>query len=265
MSVRTIVQHGHVTLEGGRIPFELIRVARRKNVHVVIDDDGRLSVRAPWRYTIDYALEAIEEHRQWVEKSLRWAAESRRRRPALVQGSELPLLDERLTLVVRVNAQIQLLPDIDAAPAVPKRGTAMLRGQDGVVYRSRNRLCVELSTLRNGALRKLLRAWFKQQAAQTLPARLTDFAARLGVRPQRVQIRDQKKRWGSCSTAGDISLNWRLVLLPPELADYVLVHELCHLRHMNHSSEFWALVASLIPDYGRRRERIADLQPALAL
>jgi hypothetical protein len=64
---------------------------------------------------------------------------------------------------------------------------------------------------------------------------------------------------------GEISLNWRLVLLPSALADYILVHELCHLRHLDHSPNFWRLVASLIPDHQRRRDSIAALQPTLAL
>lgn len=265
MSVRTIVQHGEVSLAGKSVPFELVRVARRKNVHVLVDDDARLSVRAPWRFSIALALEAIDEHRSWVSKSLRIAAASRRLRPALVTGSELPLLDERLTLDVRVNAQLALLSECDSGTRRPKRATAALEQRKGAVYRHRHRLCVELRTLSPGALRELLELWFWEQATEKLPARVDEFARRLGVEPARVQIRAQKKRWGSCSSAGDISLNWRLVLLPIALADYVLVHELCHLRQMDHSRDFWSLVASVIPDYRDRRERIAALQPKLAL
>jgi predicted metal-dependent hydrolase len=124
---------------------------------------------------------------------------------------------------------------------------------------------VELHSLKLGALRGLLEAWFRQQAVDRLPERLHELARRLDVAPAQVQIRAQKSRWGSCSSAGYISLNWRLVLLPLELADYVLVHELCHLKHLDHSRDFWSLVASLIPDHRRRRERIAQLQPRLAL
>lgn len=265
MPARTIVQNGQVALQGNQVRFKLVRVAQRKNVHVLVDDDGRLSVRAPWRFSMDLALEAIDEHRCWVEKSLRSAAASRRRRPRLVSGSELPLLDERLTLAVFVKAQLALLPE--PAPHSPelKYAKETLERQEGMVYRTRDRLCVELRTLGAGVMRELLEAWFKKQAAERLPQRLHQFSGQLGVEPVRVQIRAQKSRWGSCSSTGDISLNWRLVLLPLKLADYVLVHELCHLKHMNHSRDFWRLVASLIPDYRNRRERIAILQPSLAL
>ncbi len=265
MSARTIVQQGRVSLHGEQVPFELVRVARRKNVHVMVDDDGRLSVRAPWRFSIDLALEAIDEHRGWVAQSLRRAAASRRRRPALVAGSELSLLDERLTLKIRVNAQLTLLPGSRARGSEKERARARLERSIGSVCRVDRRLCVELRSLRPGALRELLEAWFRQQAAESLPARLRALAGPLEVKPARVQIRAQKSRWGSCSTSGDISLNWRLVLLPSELVDYVLVHELCHLRHMDHSSDFWSLVGSAIPDYRKRRELIARMQPRLAL
>lgn len=265
MPARTIVQHGQVSLEGKTVPFRLVRVARRRNVHVLVDDDGELSVRAPWRYSLKLAHAAIAEHRPWVIKSLRSASESRRRRPKLVSGSKLSLMDDRLTLQIRVNAQLSLLPDSE--PALLQRGQTgeALTRREGAVYRNRQHLCVELHSLNSGMVRQLLEDWFRQQAAQRLPDRLYELARSLDVEPSRVQIRAQKCRWGSCSSAGDISLNWRLVLLPLSLADYVLVHELCHLRHMDHSRDFWRLVASLIPDYRSRRERIARLQPRLAL
>ena len=73
-----------------------------------------------------------------------------------------------------------------------------------------------------------------------------------------ITIRDQKTRWGSCSGRGTLSFNWRLILAPPEILDYVVVHELCHLTHMNHSREFWDLVGSVIPDYKVRRKWLKE-------
>ena len=85
------------------------------------------------------------------------------------------------------------------------------------------------------------------------------------MRPARLAIRGQRTRWGSCTSRGTVSLNWRLVLLPSRLADYVIVHELCHLRHMNHSRRFWSLVASVIPDWAERRSELDAAQATLAL
>ena len=263
MPARTIVQQGEACIGDSRVAFQLVRVAGRKHVHVLVDDEGRLSVRAPWRYSVALALEAVHEHRRWIANRIRAAEAARRQRPALMDGSVLPLLDERLQLNVRIDAQLSLLPQpANQAPAV---AGARIEGIQGAAYRSGKRLCVELRTLSPESLRRILEAWFRQQAEQTLPESLYRFAGRLGLEPARVTIRAQRSRWGSCSTAGAISLNWRLVLLPKRLVDYVLVHELCHLRHMDHSRKFWDLVASLIPDYRDRRERLASMQPRLAL
>lgn len=82
---------------------------------------------------------------------------------------------------------------------------------------------------------------------------ITRFGPQNGLVPRAVRIKDQKSLWGSCSAAGAISLSWRLILAPPAILDYVVVHELCHLKEPNHQPPFWRLVASLMPDYARRR------------
>lgn len=265
MAAKVLIQQGRIELNGISTPFKLIRVPRRRHVHVLVDDEGDLLVRAPWRYSLDKAVEVIREHGGWVEDTLRSSRASRRQRPALVTGSRLPLLDEQLVLVVRQHAQIPLLPEIGGLEEPVQKRDDLLRNSSGTVFRRRHRLCAETNRIGAEVLRGLLQGWFRQQAARFLPERLDRFTANLGLRPTRVCIRDQKTRWGSCSSDGEISLNWRLVLLPSELADYILIHELCHLRHMDHSPRFWGLVATMAPDYVIRRERIAALQPALAL
>ena len=265
MATKRITLQGRIDLGGISTPFKLLRVARRRHVHVMVDDEGELLVRAPWRYSLDEAVEVIREHGRWVEDTLRTSRAMRRKRPTLVPGSRLPLLDEQLVLVVHQQAQIPLLPEMQERKEPLSKGTDFLRSPAGTVYRSKQRLCVEPNRIGFEVLRELLEGWFRQQAARFLPERLDRLAEELAVRPARVRIRSQKTRWGSCSSDGEISLNWRLVLLPSELADYILVHELCHLRHMDHSSGFWSLVATLVPDHAIKRERIAALQPALAL
>ena len=92
-----------------------------------------------------------------------------------------------------------------------------------------------------------------QQALQILPGRTAYFAGMLGVTYGRITIRNQKTRWGSCSAKGNLNFNCLLMLTPPEIQDYVVVHELCHRLEMNHSPRFWNHVASILPDYRERR------------
>ena len=87
------------------------------------------------------------------------------------------------------------------------------------------------------------------QAMRVIPARVAHFAPLVGVRYGRITIRNQKTRWGSCSSKGNLNFNCLLMLAPPEVLDYVVVHELCHRKEMNHSPRFWAEVAKIIPDY----------------
>ncbi|MDM7463197.1 M48 family metallopeptidase [Tepidimonas taiwanensis] len=92
-----------------------------------------------------------------------------------------------------------------------------------------------------------------EQARQRFAERVAHYAPLLGVAPARLRVSDARTRWGSASSRGTIALNWRLVCLPPALLDYVVVHELAHLREMNHGPAFWALVAAVLPDYAQRR------------
>ena len=98
----------------------------------------------------------------------------------------------------------------------------------------------------------------RQQARKRLTERTDYYKTILGVDYKRIRIADQKTRWGSCSSTGTISYNWHLVLLPDAILDYVVVHELCHLRQMNHSKDFWKLVEGILPDYQSRRKWLKE-------
>ena len=94
------------------------------------------------------------------------------------------------------------------------------------------------------------------QAKTVFPARAAFFAARMGVNYGRITIREQKTRWGSCSSKGNLNFNWKLTLMPAELLDYVVVHELAHRIEMNHSPRFWRVVEQQLPDYRQRRRQL---------
>lgn len=106
----------------------------------------------------------------------------------------------------------------------------------------------------DGNLRARFHARWRLEATSELPARCMQLGEPHGLRPTRVQVRNQQSRWGSCSTRGTIALNWRLVQMPDEVADYVMLHELVHLEHPNHSARFWRRVASVCP-WWRTAER----------
>lgn len=103
-----------------------------------------------------------------------------------------------------------------------------------------------------------LDAVYRKKARQQLETRTAYFAERMGVTYNRIAIRAAKTRWGSCSARGNLNFHWKLILMPPEVLDYVVVHELAHRKEMNHSDRFWAEVEKILPDYRRRRKWLKE-------
>ncbi|MCX6004118.1 MAG: SprT family zinc-dependent metalloprotease, partial [Chloroflexi bacterium] len=100
----------------------------------------------------------------------------------------------------------------------------------------------------------LLETWYRRQAAITLKQKADDFSTMLGLTYRKLLIRGQRTRWGSCSRLGNLTLNWKLLLAPEPVIDYVIIHELCHRKHMNHSKKFWDLVAKYCPKWRVHRK-----------
>jgi predicted metal-dependent hydrolase len=148
---------------------------------------------------------------------------------------------------------------LDGTPMPLRRGTAARPGvvdADGVLF----------VTPRAGDgedLRPVASAWMLARAKRLLPPRLLALAAQHDLTVTRVAVRNQRARWGSCATGGRISLNWRLAQTPPDVRDYVLLHELMHLRQPNHSARFWALVARACPGYEASRRWLRAHEAAL--
>jgi predicted metal-dependent hydrolase len=261
---RVIASTQALDIDGHTFGYTLHRVVGRKHVHLVVDEDARLQVRAPWRFSAESAAEVVIENLLWVRDALERAMRTRVKQAPLVSGTRLPLLDEELRLELRVAAQMDLLSAIDRGRVTRKARNA-LGTREGWIARRGGVLQVVSLALTQSAPRPLVEAWYRREARRCLPLRMAPYEELLGARAKRISIRAQRTRWGSCSSHGTICLNWRLLLLPADLCDYVLVHELCHLRHLDHSAKFWALVESVFPDYDEREQRLESMQGNLAL
>lgn len=106
--------------------------------------------------------------------------------------------------------------------------------------------------------RELLNDWYRQKAAQAFSERAEHWSRAMGLSFNRIAIKDQRSLWGSCSAQGNLNFNWRVVMAPPEVLDYLVIHELAHLREMNHSRSFWREVASYCPDFRERRRWLKE-------
>ena len=152
-------------------------------------------------------------------------------------------------------------PDGRVRVTIPRGGSR--READAFAQRNRAWVEAQVSRVRPPAVTaEAQRAW-RARARAVLPARLFELADRYGLAVTAVSIRSQKTRWGSCGRNGHISLNWRLMLMPEWVRDYVLVHELMHLRRLDHSPKFWRLVEAACPDYRVARQWLRTNGPAL--
>jgi hypothetical protein len=122
---------------------------------------------------------------------------------------------------------------------------------------SGSELLLHLPLSFNGDPKETVKEWIRARAAHKIQLEVDRQAPRIGVPYSRITIRDQKTKWGSCSRKGNLSFNWRLILFPPRVLRYVVIHELCHLRHFNHSDRFWEMVEKFEPNY---RDSVAWLK-----
>lgn len=216
-------------LDGVRVAF-LLRRARRRTIGFAIGPEG-LVVSAPARVPLREIDAALADKAGWV---LRKLAEVQQRQASQAaarihwrDGAQLPYLGQPLTVVLD--------------PARP-RGAAL--DPDG--HRLRLGLPADASAEQIG---QVVQAWLQRQARQLFEARLQHHAPALGVQWHKLALSSAGTRWGSANGRGHIRLNWRLMHLRLPVLDYVVVHELAHLRVMDHSPRFWAVVAGVLPDY----------------
>ena len=218
-------------LVGAAVGYELKR-ARRKTIGFAIVEDG-LVVTAPLWVPIGQIELALHEKAGWIVRKL---GESRTRlgraeqqRIVWCDGATLPFRGGLVTL------------RLDAAGG--KRGAARLDPGESRVLRVALAVDVPPERIRNA-----VQAFLMAEARRVFSERLDHFARLVGVRWTRLSLSNAATRWGSASSNGSIRLHWRLIQMTPALLDYVVVHELAHLKHMNHSPRFWGLVSQVLPD-----------------
>jgi predicted metal-dependent hydrolase len=214
--------------------FRESRRARRLTVRVF--HSGRVEVVVPSRTARSMVERFLERHRPWIDKK---RAEAKKN--ALPPEAFPPM-------------QIELAGAYESWRIHVAGGT----GRPQIREVAPGLLSLVGSTAEPRAVQNALRRWLTARAAQTLAPRLEECAREMGLPYSRLAVRRQRTRWGSCSTRGTISLNCCLLFQRPEVVRYLLVHELAHVRHMNHSSRFWELVARHCPDCRQLDRELLD-------
>lgn len=245
---RAVTSPAHSLVFGGElIGFSVERTSRRKTVAISVGFDG-VRVLAPPDLDDDRILEIVWKKGPWL---LRKQAAYRELGGApspheFVSGETFRYLGRpyRLKVVIDEAAVLTRIVARGASLVAP-----VLPGTNPMVRRS--------------AVRSALRHWYRDHAKTHFPVRAASMGELLGIGPPEVDVVDQSKRWGSCDARGRIRLNWRLIMAPMTLVDYVIAHETCHVLEHNHSRRFWRSLETIMPDYENRVRQLDRLGPTL--
>jgi predicted metal-dependent hydrolase len=224
-----------------KFPYSLRISAKAKHVRFCVSFEKGLEVVVPKRFSLSRVPLLIEKNSRWIERALQKAQANE----GLICPARIWQMPEEITLVA-LNLAWKVFTRPEEAQTVVVRET------------SSNALLAHGATEDAAACQRALKRWLTRKAEEHLNDWLKRVSDQTGLRYTTISIRQQQTRWGSCSPRHSISLNARLLFLPPELVTYVLVHELCHTRHLNHSPKFWRLVEFYLPDYRRHDRQLRD-------
>jgi predicted metal-dependent hydrolase len=220
------------------IEISRIERSRRKTVALVITHDATLVVRAPFHASLSFIEGLVNRKSRWIRRKLDEVI----RKPGFspkkfVNGEEFLFLGGNYKLLIVENAPYKI--------------------------RLADNLCLAENALPRA--REVLTAWYKAEALKIIGARCAWYTGITGYKPAGVKISNAKRRWGSCSPKKMLNFSWRLAMAPPEIIDYLVVHELVHIGQPNHSKLFWNEVASILPDYKIREKWLRDNGSLLTL
>lgn len=220
------------------ISFYPVYSPRRKTVEIAVEAPGKVIVTSPEGRTDEELIAAVSRKAYWITQQL-YHLKSVRYQPVvreLVNGESLPYLGRNYRM------ELQISPDL-------KKPIVKL---DQGVFRIQTRLA------EHEYVRPHLVAWYRRMAREKITPRIAYYAPKLGVEPAAVRIRDQQKRWGSCTKDNILIFNWRCVMAPAPVLDYIVVHELCHLIEGQHTEKFWSLLRAVIPEYELRKQWLLE-------
>jgi len=223
------------------LSIEVVRTKRRKTASIKVID-GAVQAIVPDQLSDGRVEALIQKRTPWIRKKLREQSQIVTPKPKeYVSGESFTYLGRNYRLKVS-------------------------RGTDRGVKLTGGYLEVGLPKKpKDGDVRNALVEWYEGHALERLIEKTSRYAGIMGVAPNSISVREYKSRWGSCSSNGEISYNWRIIIAPHHIVDYVVVHELCHLKHPNHSPAYWKSVKREIPDYEVCRQWLKEQGSSLVI
>lgn len=233
------VEQRSIQLADKQVSYTLKRSSKRRSIGLQINDQG-LTVSMPMRASEKWLHSVLQEKAGWVvDKLENWQS---RHVPVQKWADGEAILFRGESFLLRViSSRDKSLPRLDS-----------------------NELIVQVVDSTNPAqIKKKVLLWYKQEAMRVFEECIEHFSPLMGVAPQALKLTSARTQWGSCTAQGVVRLNWKLVTMPLPLIDYVVIHELAHLKEMNHSPAFWRVVESACPDYAATRKELHNWNPAV--
>lgn len=210
-----------------------VEYRKRKTLEIRIEPPDNISVIAPKRASEKDILRVVETKANWIVKKLSELKEIEKlkKNKEYVNGESFMYLGRNYSLEIIID------------DTVSKPITKLYQGKFYIATNTRDQ----------DKLKESMKIWYYDKSLEKTLERVEHFQSYFSVKPNSIKVKEQKKRWGSCTSKRDILINWRISMAPADVLDYLVVHEMCHMVHMNHSSDFWNLVERIIPDYKSRR------------
>lgn len=211
-----------------------VEYRKRKTLEIRIEPPDNISVIAPKRASEKDILRMVETKANWIVKKLSELKEIEKlkKNKEYVNGESFMYLGRNYSLEIIID------------DTVSKPITKLYQGKFYITTNTRDQ----------DKLKESMKIWYYDKSLEKILERVEHFQSYFSVKPNSIKVKEQKKRWGSCTSKRDILINWRISMAPADVLDYLVVHEMCHMVQMNHSSDFWNLVERIIPDYKSRRD-----------
>lgn len=215
------------------IEFEVV-FRKRKTMSIEVEAPKVITVIAPEGKTEQEILETVKTKSKWIIQKLFELREMayRRHEKQYVNGESFNYMGRNYSLQIVIDETLKM-PE-----------AKLIRGKFIVSAKNKD----------SDQIRLALENWYKDKAKEKITERIAYYQNHFDVKPKRIVIKDQQKRWGSCTKKQELLFNWKCVMAPSPVLDYIVVHEMCHLVHMNHGTEFWSLLKRILPDYESRKE-----------
>ena len=217
-------------------PDEIIK-SKRKTISLSIEKNGAIIVRAPSRMSDEQIKKFVFARQNWLISKLSEIKDNKNKYADIIQQKGYLLYGKRYNACV---ADVKRVETNENVILIPTKIDPTKRYDEIIKY-------------------------FKRQAKTTLTNRLNYIKSIMKIEPKKVKLTNSKGKWGSCNSHQTIALNWRIIMLPPRCIDYIIIHELCHIIEMNHSSRFWNLVNTFLPRYNEYREELKEYSFLLEL